>query len=76
MNKIQIIIPYTSRGINGKDFETFIKGLNMLIYPVYFTVVGEFPLDIQKKYVFIDEWVYCKESEIPETIKTIKIDFR
>ena len=76
MNKIQIIIPYTKRGINGKDFEVFIKGLNLLIYPVYFIVVGEFSNDIKEKYTFIDEWIYCNESDIKEMIDTVNIKFR
>lgn len=76
MNKIEIIIPYTERGIHGKDFETFIRGLNMLIYPVYFIVVGNFPDKFRDKYFFVDEWIYCEEEDIPQTIENIKINFR
>ena len=73
MNKIKIIIPYTERGIHGKDFEIFIKGLNMLIYPVYFIVVGEFPDKYKEKYTFIDEWIWCKDEDISNVTKDIKI---
>lgn len=68
MENIQIIVRYTKNGINGKDFEVFVKGLNLLRYPVEFWVVGDFPDEYREKLKFIKHWYKCKEDDIPEML--------
>lgn len=73
MNKIKIIIPYTKSGLNGKDFEIFIKGLNLLKYPVEFYVIGNFLEEYMEKYKFIEDWIKCEEENIQNEIKNLKL---
>lgn len=74
MENIQIIVKYTKNGINGKDFEVFVKGLNLLRYPVDFWVVGDFPDEYREKLKFIKYWYKCKEDDISEVLKIIHKD--
>ena len=74
MENIQIIVRYTKNGINGKDFEVFVKGLNLLRYPVDFWVVGDFPDEYREKLKFIKHWYKCKEDDISEVLKIIHKD--
>lgn len=69
MEKIKIIIPYSKNGINGKDFEVFVKGLNLLKYPVEFWVVGDFPDEYREKYKFVKKWIKCKDEDVSLIIK-------
>lgn len=71
MNKIQIIIPYTNKGICGKDFETFVKGMNLLKYPTDMIVVGDFPDEVANKLTFINKWFKCKEDDIPQVLSMV-----
>lgn len=73
MKNIQIVIRYTKSGINGKDFITFIRGLNLLKYPVEFYVIGYFPEDYPEKYKFVKNWIKCEEEDISKIIDDLKL---
>ena len=73
MKNIQIVIRYTKNGINGKDFITFIRGLNLLKYPVEFYVIGDFPEDYPEKYKFVKNWIKSKEEDIQDIIEDLKL---
>jgi hypothetical protein len=69
---INVVIEYRNESVL-KDFKIFIKGLNLLKYPVKFIVVGEFPEDIKNEFKFIKSWYWCKAEDIPEMKKQIKL---
>lgn len=70
--KINVIIEYRNPEVL-KDFKVFIKGLNLLIYPVRFIVVGDFPEDLKSEFTFIKDWYWCKAEDIPEIKKQINL---
>lgn len=69
---VNVIIEYRNESVL-KDFKIFIKGLNLLKYPVKFIVVGEFPEDLKNEFKFIKDWYWCKAEDIPEMKKQIKL---
>lgn len=70
-NEIQIIIPYSKDGINGKDFETYARIMCMLKYPVSIIVVGSFPSYIIDVLPDIKYWLWCEDEDIQKMINKV-----